>query len=399
MKRRLTLWHLPCLSLRAHPARTAILLALVFAQAACVFSGLLLVQGLRQQAALAEQRLGANVLVYPTAAMNHLHQDQLLMQGTPVQVYRPRSTLSRLDDNDDIAAVSYQLYLSDTRADGQQLWIVGFDPDTDFVISPWLAEGPDCELGDGVAVGSGVEATPAGPDSQTVELFGRPRTVAAHLLPTGSELDTAVFVSLEVLGEVIDDSLAAGVDAYADVDPQRDYSAALLQVQDREDVEAVTAWINIYVRKVTAVGADASLTATASGIGGHTAVIVAATGCAWLLLLAALVIVQRLLMRERRAELYVWQVVGASHRMIGRVMAGEAALVHAVGALAGVAVAAPLLAGIGSDLLADGAATPSRMLPAAGLTLLVSVCLGVLSAWLMTGRSLRGDGRQMLLME
>jgi len=394
VNRSLSLRTIPLKNLSAHPARTAILLALVLVQAACVFSGLLLVQSLRQEAALAEQRLGADVLVYPTAAMNRLYQDQLLMQGTPVECYRQRSTLSRLSANDDITALSYQLYLSDTRADGQRVWIVGFDPETDFVISPWLAEGADFTLGDGVvAVGPEVDAAAAsGPE--TVELFGRERPVAAHLLPTGSELDGAVFVTMNTLSELIDDSLAAGVDTYADVDPQRDYSVALLQVEDRQDVESVTAWINIYVRRVTAVGADASLTSTANDIGGQTAVLAAAAAGTWLLLLLALAVAQWLLLREREPELRVWRVIGASRRTLSRVIMSEAVLVYTAGAGVGVLVAALLFIGAGGSLLAEGTATPAHMLSAAGLILLVTLGTGCLSTGLATGWAARRNDRR-----
>ncbi|MDU0349799.1 ABC transporter permease [Actinomyces sp. MRS3W] len=359
--------------------RTAIVFILVLAQAACVFTGLMLIQNLRRELTLAEQRLGADVLVYPTAGINQLYQDQLLMQGTPVEYYRPRSTLSRMQTNDDIESVTYQLYLADTTPDGERLWIVGFDPATDFVISPWLAEGSDYVLGDGVvAVGSRVEVSAA----DTVELFGRERRVSAHLLGTGSEMDHAVFVTLSTLDELIDDSVAAGIDTYASVEAGRDYSVALLRLKDKDDVESVTAWINIYVRRVTAVGSDAALTTTATDIRTHLWLLIAIAGGTWLILLAALAIAQSLLMHERRQEFRVWLTVGASRRTINRVMAHEAALVHAAGGLAGVVLATLVLGCVGDGTGVGALATPARLLPAAAVTLLVSLVVGWASTWL-----------------
>ena len=55
----------------------------------------------------------------------------------------------------------------------------------------------------------------------------------------------------------------------------------------------------------------------------------------WLLVVIALAVVQAVLMNERRGELGVWRVVGASPARVARLMAREALLVHAAGACAG----------------------------------------------------------------
>ena len=68
----LSLRRVPLRAIRAHPVRTAVVLVLGLAQAACVFSGLVLVQGARQELSLAERRLGADIVVYPTAALQKI---------------------------------------------------------------------------------------------------------------------------------------------------------------------------------------------------------------------------------------------------------------------------------------------------------------------------------------
>lgn len=202
----LTLRRVPLMNIRAHPVRAAILLFFAFALAACVFGGLVTVDGMRSELSLSERRLGADLVVYPTSCLNQVDKKRLLMIGTPVACDQARSTLSRMDDNEDIAAVSYQLYVADTRPDGTPLWIVGYDPATDFVISPWMREGEDAAPPTGsVAVGAAVEDA----DGQ-VTLFGRQWPVGAHLLETGSELDNAVVVSMDTLTQVIAASVESG---------------------------------------------------------------------------------------------------------------------------------------------------------------------------------------------
>lgn len=96
MKSALKLNSIPMKNMRTHPVRTMILMLLVIAQAACVMGGLMLTRSMRQEMALAEARLGADILVYPSAAMSKISSKTLLMQGSPVEVWKDRSILSRI---------------------------------------------------------------------------------------------------------------------------------------------------------------------------------------------------------------------------------------------------------------------------------------------------------------
>ena len=146
MSKALSLRRVPLMNIRAHPIRSLVIAILALAQAACVFGGFVLVDAMRSELSLAERRLGADLVVYPTTCLNQVEKKRLLMLGTPVGCHQPRSALARMSSNEDIAAVSYQLYVSETLADGTTRWIVGFEPETDFVLSPWIAEGEGTSL-------------------------------------------------------------------------------------------------------------------------------------------------------------------------------------------------------------------------------------------------------------
>ena len=337
MSNALSLRRVPLLTIRAHPVRSLIIAVLALAQAACVFGGLILVGAMRAELTLAERRLGADLVVYPTTCLNQVEKKRLLMLGTPVGCHQPRSALARMSSNEDIAAVSYQLYVSETLADGTTRWIVGFEPESDFALSPWIAEGEGSSLPRGsVLVGSAVP----GADGQSLSVFGRERPIGAHLLATGSELDDAVFVSMGTLTDMMADARAAGEDIDDSLAPSTDYSAALVRASDSDAIESVTNWINLYVRKVSAVRSSEALVGAASGIRVHRGVAIGVLGATWLVLLGALIIVQVSLMNERMQELAVWRSIGASRSVVSRVMLSESALLHAAGALAGVCLAA-----------------------------------------------------------
>lgn len=383
MSNALSLRRVPLLTIRAHPVRSLIIAVLALAQAACVFGGLILVGAMRAELTLAERRLGADLVVYPTTCLNQVEKKRLLMLGTPVGCHQPRSALARMSSNEDIAAVSYQLYVSETLVDGSTRWIVGFEPETDFALSPWIAEGEGTSLPRGsVLVGSAVP----GADGQTLSVFGRERPIGAHLLTTGSELDDAVFVSMDTLSDMMADARAAGEDNDASLDPRTDYSAALVRASDSDAIESVTNWINLYVRKVSAVRAADALVGAASGIRVHRGIAIGVLGATWFVLLGALVIVQVSLMNERMQELAVWCSIGASRSIMSRVMLSESALLHVAGALAGVCLAALTVPFVGDGSLVETLASPATSLPLAGLSIVAVTCVGVAGTRLALAR-------------
>ena len=383
MNKALSLRRVPLMNIRAHPIRSLVIAILALAQAACVFGGFVLVGAMRAELSLAERRLGADLVVYPTSCLNQVEKKRLLMLGTPVGCHQPRSALARMSSNEDIAAVSYQLYVSETLADGTTRWIVGFEPETDFALSPWIAEGEGSSLPRGsVLVGSAVP----GADGQTLSVFGHERPIGAHLLATGSELDDAIFVSMDTLTDMMADARAAGEDIDSSLDPSTQYSAALVRASDSDAIESVTNWINLYVRKVSAVRAAEALSGAASGIRAHRGVAIGVLGATWLVLLGALVIVQVSLMNERMQELAVWRSIGASRSIMSRVMLGESAVLHAAGALAGVCLAAITLPFVGDGSLAEVLAAPATSLPLAGLSLVAVTCVGVAGTCLALAR-------------
>ena len=383
MSNALSLRRVPLLTIRAHPVRSLIIAVLALAQAACVFGGLILVGAMRAELSLAERRLGADLVVYPTTCLNQVEKKRLLMLGTPVGCHQPRSALARMSSNEDIAAVSYQLYVSETLADGTTRWIAGFEPESDFALSPWIAEGEGSSLPRGsVLVGSAVP----GADGQSLSVFGRERPIGAHLLATGSELDDAVFVSMGTLTDMMADARAAGEDIDDSLDPSTDYSAALVRASDSDAIESVTNWINLYVRKVSAVRSSEALVGAASGIRAHRGVAIGVLGATWLVLLGALIIVQVSLMNERMQELAVWRSIGASRSVVSRVMLSESALLHVAGALAGVCLAAVTMPFVGDGSLIEVLAAPATSLPLAGLSLVAVTCVGVAGTRLALAR-------------
>ena len=193
---------------------------------------------------------------------------------------------------------------------------------------------------------------------------------------------------MDTLTDMMADARAAGEDIDDSLDPSTDYSAALVRASDSDAIESVTNWINLYVRKVSAVrSSEALVGATASGIRAHRGVAIGVLGATWLVLLGALIIVQVSLMNERMQELAVWRSIGASRSVVSRVMLSESALLHAAGALAGVCLAAVTMPFVGDGSLIAGPCCPRDVTcPSPGLSLVAVTCVGVAGTRLALAR-------------
>ncbi len=383
MKSSLTLGAIPGRNLRSHPIRTVILLLLTLLQAFCIFATLEMARSAGREMERAEQRLGADILIYPSSAMSRISGQTLLMQGTPVEVWRDRSLLKRLSDCEGLKQVAFQTYIQD-RTGAEKRWIAALDPEEDFVIAPWTEQGTLS----GLRTGEAVAGCRVPEEEGNVKLFGRSWPVFRRLEETGSELDDMVFVSRDTLELLLSAAGEEGVKEYEDLDPRQDFSVALVRVQDRQNLESITNWMNVYIRKVKAVRSEETLSSAAAGIRGQTGILLLTALGASLVLLLALGIARSLMMKERKRELYVWHALGASRGVVRSVMLREALLVHGAGALAGVA------AGAAAFCLVPG----SPFSPwAALLTAALSLGIGCLSTLLSLRRATRSMNGQMLL--
>jgi len=394
MKAGFSLWKIPLKNLKTHAVRSGILAVLALAQAICVFAGMMMMHGMRAELEQTESRLGADILVYPMAAVSKISMDDLLMQGTPVEVYKDKSALEKMQYCEGIKKVSHLVYISDTADDGEKIWIIGYEPDTDFAFSPWVAEGEDLNLSDGcVAVGANVKVSA----DKTITLYKKEWPVEAHLLETGSVLDDAIFVPTSTMKSLIQASEEMGIDTYSKVNPEQSFSVALLLLDDRDDRESVTNWINIYVRKVNAVHSEESLNRAAGGIKSTTKMMLFITIAAWAVLLTATAIILSILMKERKNEIYVWHTIGASRELITKVLLSEFTLINLMGAVVGIVIAWVGLSIFGGHIM-EGFSLPLLYgLLASVVSVLATLIAGLIASSLAIRHSVNQLQGQMFL--
>lgn len=190
---------LPIENLKRKPFRTGALLAVVTILALTFFGGTMLTMNLNTGMTSMEKRLGADLMVVPQNTVQKA--EALLTNGNPSTFYFTKDIADEVMQADGIAQATEQTYISSLAAAccAEKLQIIGYDPDTDFVIEPWVASQFEGPLEDGQMIaGANVNVSTDG----TIELYGRSWPVVAQLANTRTSL-TALVTYLKIFVAVI----------------------------------------------------------------------------------------------------------------------------------------------------------------------------------------------------
>lgn len=326
-------------NLSRKPVRTAAMILLAAFLSFSVFAGSMIVLSLQNGLKSYESRLGADIVVVPYEARSHGTLESILLQGIPGYFYMDETYLDKVRAISGVESASPQFYLASASAGccSVAVQIIGFDPDTDFSIQPWIRENYSRDLGDGdVIVGSGITV----PKNRTLRFYNQDCRVVASLDQTGTGLDTAVYANMNTIQALMAGSQAEGYDYFGGADPQRTISSIMVKVKDGCSIESVANDINIHVRHVEATQAKTMVSSIAGGLTNVSRIIGGLTAMIWALAIVILILAFVMISHERTREFAILRVMGASQRMLSGLLRWEAALISLAGAALGVAVGA-----------------------------------------------------------
>lgn len=173
--------------------------ALVLALAVVIgafFSNLLLTKSIGNALTLGAGRLGADLVVVPKGREDDARD--ILKNGTPHIFNMPIAVYDELAQMPEIEQASPQIFFRPFSylvcCTTEQVLVVGYDPDTDFTIKPWINYHLKKDQKDNeIVVGSQVKFYPG----QSIALLGRRIKVAASLDNTGiGYFDSSAFIPI-----------------------------------------------------------------------------------------------------------------------------------------------------------------------------------------------------------
>ncbi|MFU8818427.1 MAG: ABC transporter permease [Desulfurivibrio sp.] len=157
------------------------------------------------------QRLGADIIAVPVGARTEAQE--YLLESRNTSFYMSADLLEEVKKIEGVREVTHQTYVSSIDGlccDVIPTGIVAFDPETDFIIRPWLNRAIGRQLLPGEAIAGAGTAENLGLGLLGVEatLFNNRFTIVGELEATGTGLDNALFMTVESLQEIIDSGLS-----------------------------------------------------------------------------------------------------------------------------------------------------------------------------------------------
>jgi putative ABC transport system permease protein len=306
--------------------------------AAVVLSTVIVVYGARQSLHLAMDRLGADVVVVPKGAEAPM-QGALLM-GTPSKKWMPGADLQKIAAVRGVAVASPQLYLESLSnascCSVSSMFVVAFDPATDFTLKPWLQKQLGGRLGLDDGVGGKYVFVP--PGQSGIKLYGTVLRLKGNFEATGTNLDQSLFVTFATARKVARLSYSMAVKPL--VIPKDGVSSVLVKVVPGADPGAVALDIAASVPGVAAISSPDMFAAYHSQINGLLRGLTIVLGLIVALALAVTALVFSMAAHERRRQIGVLRALGATRGAVLFSFLAEALILALAGGAVGVILGA-----------------------------------------------------------
>ena len=342
-------------------------------------------QTVNQGLALSRERLGADAILMPK--YSSAEGDDLLFTAMPENIYMPIEVVEQAKQLDGVAAMSPQFYCQTLALGccdpGEEARIIGYDPETDFILTPYLDE----EHRDGinqeqVIVGNAYE------DEDLVGMnymiLGRIFKVVSVLQPTGTGMDSTFFMDWHTAQDMCLESEVLR-ENWTKRDPHDYISVIMIKFEEGVDPDA-------FVRQVEESGMEAKVLLTGetiSDLQSQLEVTMKVMFVLWAasLLIAVLSLVGRFnaLARERKKEIGLLRAIGLKKRQVFGLIIGETCTMALMGGLLGSGIALicmnPVIEGLKNAFKLSPSvwnATLALLCGAAGV--LLAVALGFASA-------------------
>ena len=340
--RTITLKRLPLENLKRKPLRTAALLVAAACLSAIFFGGSLISMNLAQGLNSMRARMGADIMVIPNGT--HTKAEALLTNGGSSTFYFTNNIEDLVRRSPGVQKASAQTYISSLSAGccAEKLQIIGFDPDSDFVIGPWIYSQHKKTLHKGEMIaGANVLVS----YKNTVRLFGHQWPVVAQLAKTGTSIDNSVFVRRESVPQVVEYSTKVHHTAIPKEYAEKAISAVLVKVRKGYSAKQVAQ----NIKKTTGLSSigivfPGGITATTqANLGVFTRSLTFIISACWIVGLLVLIVVFATSLNERKKEFASLRILGFTRKMLLGVATRESAILGFVGGVIGVASASLII--------------------------------------------------------
>ena len=371
----MSLFQLALKNISGNSFRSGVVSLCALLVAAFALTTTLLMRGAENSLRLAIDRLGADIIVVPSG--NQAKMESALLMGVPARFWMPQNNLDLIAAIPGVEAVSPQLYL-DTLTGASccsvsDMFMIAYDPHTDFTIQPWLQQ----KLGSGLRLGEVVAGTHifATEGLQNIKVYGYLVTLKANLEPTGTGLDQSMFLTFDTAYDIASKSTTQAEEPLEI--PPDSISAIMVKAAPGSDLVALSVQIMQDVPDVTPIQSSNMFQSYRTQMTGLLKTILAIMAITWGLCVILIGLVFSMAANERRKELGVLRAIGATRRFVFQSLLTEASLLAVLGGITGIGLAV-LSVFLFQKLLVVTLGFPF-LLPSPGV-LLLQIAIGLLLA-------------------
>ncbi len=297
----------------------------------------LLLRGAATSLELATDRLGADIVVVPEGAQTEM--EGALLMGVPAQFWMPEENVKKLAAIPGVEAVSPQVYLATlvgaSCCSVSQMFMIGYDPQTDFTVRPWLDKQLPGGLARGEVIGGDyISATEAG---YGILVYGDLVTLKGNLEPTGTGLDQSLFFTLETAHDIAHISETQAEEPL--VIPPNQVSAILVKTKPGADNEKIAVDIFRNLPGVFPIESANLFQSSRAQLTSLLNMVVIVMALIWPLAIVLIGMIYLMAANERRRELGVLRALGATRRFVAESLLTEASLLALCGASVGIFLA------------------------------------------------------------
>lgn len=322
------------------PFRTTCLIIIIAIFAATLLGGSILTRNLSDGIQGMSNRLGADILIVPHGYEKNI--EVALLRGEPSSFYLKRELEGRLRALPGVSAVSPQLFIAslDAGCCTAKVQLIGFEPDSDFVIEPWLQQQLNRPLQDNEVVVGAKIITEVGGE---VQFFGQTFTIAAKMDSTGMGFDTSVFMTMKMAHQLMK---RAGI-VVGEGEQLEDYVSSLFLRVDPayQPKDVINSLMPKYAIEYNLdfIMTKGMMSSIAKWLNQFSVVVYSLAGLFWLLSILVIFITFSSSVHERKRELSLLRILGACRQTLVRLLLTESFFISLLGAILGIAFASLLL--------------------------------------------------------
>ena len=363
-------------NLTRRPVRSWSMIFFVFMLSFSLMLSTVLVDSMKDRLEKTTDRLGADIIVVPKEYERSM-ADSLFL-GEKCDFTFDKKWVEDVASLEGVESCSPQLYMQSLAAGccSAQVQMIAFEPETDFVVSAWLAE-------------------------SKIKMPERGEMIIGHLERSGTNYDTCVFMTYETAQEIM--SSEKWYETFRErPDSSQLVSSLMIRAEEGTDVKALARTINFRLAEDSPLAAYTTNAIMSEAIqstqsmGSYSAILVALIA---VLVVVALLCIFTITINERTKEFGILACLGADSGKLAGMVLTEGVLIGLLGGFLGAAVGTSALLIFKNTLMTvlhiPELNTTLSYLLVLGLkcmllALLVSVVASLYSAWKVSRNDLDG---------